>query len=73
MLAESVHQAAQGNYERAGAVVTASGRVHPHSGCIRSHRDAAQRDRLDPRRVLVLLNGDPAPAAGAHAPRASCA
>ena len=69
MLAESVHQAVQGNYDRAGGVVTAAGEfTHvpaefqvvqtPRSGTALSHR------------VLLALADPAAAAAGVGSPRA---
>jgi hypothetical protein len=70
MLAESVHQAAQGNYERAGGVVTAAGEfTHvpdefqvvetPRSGAALTHR------------VLIAMNPDEAVAAGGASARSA--
>ncbi|MGH9881172.1 MAG: hypothetical protein ACRD6N_07020, partial [Pyrinomonadaceae bacterium] len=69
MLAESVHQAAQGNYDRAGGVVTAAGEfTHvpsdfevantPRSGTALCHR------------VMVALDAEAADPADAQTPRA---
>lgn len=62
MLAESVHQAAQGNYERAGAMVTAGGEfthVPPEFEVVDTPRSGTSITH----RVLLALNEAPANAA----------